>query len=400
MSERQLQFRVGLFVIIALAIGVGMTLQFGKLDRYFEPHYLVGIEFEDLSGVHPGTPVRQSGIPIGQVREVSIDREKRKVLVLVEIRESFPLARDAKPQLVQSLLGEAHIDFSMGTSPETIIDGDILQGVMPQDPFSAVQRLETQVNTTLQVFADTSQEWKLVGKNLNSLIMTNQGSLDEMVENAAVALQELTNTMKKASQALDQTNSLVSDPELQLAVKEAMTALPRLIQQTEQTVVTTRAAVGSLGQTMENLRVATGPLAQNSESLTMKLNYSLGQLSRTLTELEKFSTQLNEGDGSIQRLARDPQLYRNLQMSSASLAALLNNLDPIVKDMRVFSDKVARHPELLGVSGYLKGSSGLKDAQLEVHSTTAPASLHQNRSQYQPVPENNGGFLNNMRMKR
>jgi phospholipid/cholesterol/gamma-HCH transport system substrate-binding protein len=32
-----------------------------------------------------------------------------------------------------------------------------------------------------------------------------------------------------------------------------------------------------------------------------------------------------------------------------------------VKDLRIFSDKVARHPELIGVSGALKGSSGLKD---------------------------------------
>ena len=34
---------------------------------------------------------------------------------------------------------------------------------------------------------------------------------------------------------------------------------------------------------------------------------------------------------------------------------------PIVRDMRIFSDKVARHPELIGVGGALKGSSGLKD---------------------------------------
>jgi phospholipid/cholesterol/gamma-HCH transport system substrate-binding protein len=57
----------------------------------------------------------------------------------------------------------------------------------------------------------------------------------------------------------------------------------------------------------------------------------------------------------------DPELYRNLSSSAGSLAVLLQNLEPIVRDMRIFSDKIARHPELIGVSGALRGSSGLKD---------------------------------------
>ncbi|MCA9023317.1 MAG: hypothetical protein KDA74_24380, partial [Planctomycetaceae bacterium] len=48
--------------------------------------------------------------------------------------------------------------------------------------------------------------------------------------------------------------------------------------------------------------------------------------------------------------------------SASSLTVLLNNLEPIARDIRIFSDKIARHPEILGVSGAMKGSSGLKDA--------------------------------------
>jgi phospholipid/cholesterol/gamma-HCH transport system substrate-binding protein len=50
----------------------------------------------------------------------------------------------------------------------------------------------------------------------------------------------------------------------------------------------------------------------------------------------------------------------NLDRSAQSAALLLHNLEPIIRDLRVFSDKVARHPELIGVSGVLRGSSGLK----------------------------------------
>jgi len=409
MSERQLQFRVGLFVIVATIIGVGLTFQFGKLERYMQPRYLLAIHFTEISGIQAGTPVRQSGIPIGTVKDVTIDREEGKVFVLVEIRSDHLIAKDSNAHIVTSLLGEAHIDFTLGMSSEFYAEGDVLKGKIPQDPLAIVQRLESRLDNTLEVFEQTSQEWKAVGHNLNSLITTKQGSLDQMIEQAATALNGLTVTMQKASTTLDVANKIVADPELQASIKQSMTALPRmmqqteaLIQQTQQTIAATKTAVNTLGDTMENLRVATQPLAENSNQLITKFDVGMTQLNHTLSQLDKFSTQLNEGDGSLQRLATDPQLYRNMQLSSASLAALLSNLEPIVKDMRVFSDKVARHPELLGVSGYLKGSNGLKGGPnaIQPASSYAPARLN---SQPQPLPPRNAsqtGNSMNLRIKR
>ena len=40
------------------------------------------------------------------------------------------------------------------------------------------------------------------------------------------------------------------------------------------------------------------------------------------------------------------------------------NLEPVLKDLREFSDKVARNPELLGVGGAVRPSKGLKDAEM------------------------------------
>ncbi|MCA8986052.1 MAG: MCE family protein [Planctomycetaceae bacterium] len=390
MSERQLQFRVGLFVIISVVIGVCLTIQFGKLNTYWEPRYLVGIEFEELSGVQQGTPVLQSGIPIGQVHSVTINRKSRRVMVVAEIRERHTLAADSKARLIQSLLGDAHIDFSIGASQEVCRPGTIFQGEMPHDPLAAVQELELRMEETMRSFTVTSQEWQKVARNVNAIVETNQGSIEEMVEKAAVSLQALTVAMQKASVTLDQANHFIADPELQISVKQAMLALPQLVQQTDllirqtqQTIQTTNSAVGSLGNTMSNLETVTAPLAANSENLVLKLNSSLNSLDQTLTQLARFSTQLNEGEGSIQRLSTDPQLYQNLQVSSAALASLLRNLEPIMRDMRIFSDKVARHPEVLGVSGYLKGSSGIKEATITPASATAPSNI---RGYPQPMP--------------
>jgi phospholipid/cholesterol/gamma-HCH transport system substrate-binding protein len=44
----------------------------------------------------------------------------------------------------------------------------------------------------------------------------------------------------------------------------------------------------------------------------------------------------------------------------ANVNELTRRLEPILNDARVFSDKIARHPEVLGVRGAIAPQSGAK----------------------------------------
>ena len=105
----------------------------------------------------------------------------------------------------------------------------------------------------------------------------------------------------------------------------------------------------------------TDPLAKATPSIVTKLDSSLGQLDTLLRELTVIAQIVNQGQGTLSKLANDPTLYDNLNRSAASIPVVLRNLEFIAHDLRIFSDKIARHPELLGVSGALQGSSGLKE---------------------------------------
>ena len=54
---------------------------------------------------------------------------------------------------------------------------------------------------------------------------------------------------------------------------------------------------------------------------------------------------------SLKRLLEDPKLYQHLDDAALKLDASLTELQTIMKDLTVFSDKIARHPEVLGVRG-------------------------------------------------
>lgn len=387
MSERQLQFRVGLFVLLSMATGAYLILQFSEIRSYWQKTYPIAIHFSAAPGLHAGSPVKQNGISIGKVKEVVLDKRDGGVLILVHIREEFELRIDSQPTLVQSLLGDAKIEFSAGVEDQMIPPNSRLEGIAPTNPMEIVQRLEQSVNTSLTAFTETSRDWQQVAVNINRLMETNEGNLDQVIERTALALDSFTQTMTTATETfnkagatlesatltLGNANKFLADPELQTNLKQTAAALPVIAEEAKFTITSARETIVKLSQNMDDIHKATAPLAGQSDLIVRKLSGSLIQLEGLLTELNQFSQLLNEKDGSIQRLAADPELYKNLNHSAASLSVLLQNLNPILSDFRIFSDKIARHPELLGVRGAINGSSGLKDSgEVEPASFSTP----------------------------
>ena len=71
---------------------------------------------------------------------------------------------------------------------------------------------------------------------------------------------------------------------------------------------------------------------------------------------------IGRNDGTVQKLITDPSLYNNLNDSAEMVTKILPRLDRTMRDMETFADKLARHPELLGLRGAVFPSSGLKES--------------------------------------
>ncbi|SFJ00490.1 MlaD family protein [Planctomicrobium piriforme] len=376
MTERQLQFRVGIFVVLAMAVGAVLIFQFSEFKHFWQKTYPLAVHFQEVPGLHAGSPVKQNGITIGVVKEMVLDDDQGGVLVIVEIFEGFQIRADSQPHLSRSFFGDAKIDFSPGRSTQMMPPRTRVEGVAATDPMLAIERLERTVGVTLTSFETTSQEWKLVGKNLNELMDTNRGNLNDVIERTAIALDRFNQTMetasatfvdagealRTASSTLANANTLLADPQLQRDLRQTAASLPLIAEETRQTIAAARASMAKVTENLDTIQQATLPLAKESDVIARKLSSSLIQLESLLTELNQFSQMLNAKDGSLQKFASDPQLYQHLNRSASSLAVLLENLDPALRDLKIFADKVARHPELLGVSGAMRGSTGIKDA--------------------------------------
>ncbi len=370
-TERQLQFRVGLLVLVATSVFVGLVVRFGDTHHVWKKGYSLTVQLENGAGLYPAAPVTLSGLTIGSVRQVELNQSRGGVSVRVEIHEDVRLPIDSRVVVTRSLMGESAVEFIRGAEKDVLQSGGRVVGVAAADPLVMIQRLETRTLETLSAFGDTSQEWQHVAKNLNSLMETKRGNLDEVVERAAESLHEFSVTMRNANQMIEAANQIVADPGSQRAMKEALTALPKLVGNTitaideiRQTGASTRQVLESMNRNLVNLSQVTEPVGKRGEQIVAKLDSSLTNIDQLLTELNRFAKVANQKDGSLQKFLRDPSLYDNLERSSESVMLLMRKFEPIVTALSEFSDKLARNPALLGVEGVVNRSKGLRDAEI------------------------------------
>jgi phospholipid/cholesterol/gamma-HCH transport system substrate-binding protein len=111
---------------------------------------------------------------------------------------------------------------------------------------------------------------------------------------------------------------------------------------------------------LKNLEGFTQPLGERGDELISKVDRGFERLDVLLAEFAELGKALNNPNGSLGQLLNKPDLYQHINQAAENIDYLTRELRPILRDARVFTDKIARHPEELGVRGALHPSSGLK----------------------------------------
>ncbi len=124
--ERGLEFKVGAFVFVGLAMLAALVVQFGRLGEGFKTYYPLTIRFTDASGLLKGSDVLLAGARIGKVAGgPRMVREGHGVEVLLKIYDYIKIPDGSKFSVGSSgLLGDRFVNVVMppGQPRETGID--------------------------------------------------------------------------------------------------------------------------------------------------------------------------------------------------------------------------------------------------------------------------------------
>ena len=208
--------------------------------------------------------------------------------------------------------------------------------------------------------AAAARAWQKVGERVDLFIQQNQDQASQAIT--------------RLNEVLLRTATLFSDDNVRNVtdiirnVRTSSESLPELTRNTDELLKEARDAMNRFNATLirlddltQNLQKITKPLADRSESLARNLDEGLTRLNRTLVDVNQLVEAIGQSDGTLNKLLTDPSLYNHLDEVACQAAKAAPQLNLIMKDLETFTDKLARHPESIGLGGLVRPSSGLKE---------------------------------------
>src|SRR6184192_2246394 len=210
--ERGLEFKVGIFVFVGLAMLGALLVQFGRLGEGFKTYYNITVRFNDAGGLLKGTDVLLAGARIGKVAGgPKLVREGGGVAVPLKIYDYVKIPEGTKFTVGSSgLLGDRFVSVTIPPGPptaylppnayvngarETGID-DLTRtgGALVNDLRGTVQKIDTTVDRL----------------NQDTLSPANMENLKTSMEHLNQATSALAESSKKLDGVIDQADSTMA----------------------------------------------------------------------------------------------------------------------------------------------------------------------------------------------
>jgi len=390
MDERVLQFRVGVVVVAAAIVTVILVMLFGAWPNVWQQRYEINVKFPEAPGITVETPVRKSGVLIGRVSNVRL-LEEGGVLVTMRVFDKYKLRRQEVCRIgTGSLLGDAIVEFvpsdkatqlaRFDENKNGVLDkseeetanmllGDtewISDGAVVSNPLRALVNLEGSVSSAFRSLEGASKEVAQLASSVNKTVDGSDNQIKRIIQKTETALDHFDGTMSAVEKIL-------GDEQLADQLRQTLRDMPAFVEETRQTMQAARTTmdgfqrVSAKAETnLDNLEKFTKPLGERGPQMVANVEESSRNLNDLLEQFVAFSEALNSGEGTLGKLVHDDEIYQRLQRVMGNAEEITKRARPIVEDVRIFTDKIARDPRQLGVKGALdQRPSGLKTGLAE-----------------------------------
>jgi len=314
MGGRGLNLKVGLFVLVSLAVFMVFVFVLGGEGVFFRKRYAIQTSFTNVAGLAEGAPVRLSGLNIGSVKEIQFPEDPKKDFIVVVMEVSEEGIKRIGPDSVatirtQGLLGDRYIEILRGS----------------KEPPKEIPRI-------LQISSYTPPEFeKLLGQSeeLIDNIISISKSLDEIVK--AFGKKE---NIENISRTIASIRRSVEAVETQKGILHALIygrkgksgkGFEDTLDEFDETVNNLNALLkdirkeGGILNTLiydEQLNEKLNQLVTNIDSATEEISREGGilpELRETVSNFRKISEKLEGGEGTLGALINDPTVYDNLK---------------------------------------------------------------------------------------
>ena len=292
------EIKAGLIAVLAIVSFV-VLFQFMKGKSFFSTDNTFYAQFDDVGGLATSSKVSINGLGVGQVDEIKpITNKEGKIsfVVKVLIKDNFSFSKSSTLEIYEpGMMSGKEVKINVVYGGDMAKSGDTLKGGNELSLMSSLGEKAGPISDQLQQAL----------KRVDSLASNANKILDDKNRAEIRALLiNLNRTVAGFETTSKQVNSMLAsnDPKLQ-----------KLLESADKTMVTTNSAVEKYGD-----------LAKNID--TKKLNDAVANLDASIGKLNTVISGIQNGEGSLGKLAKDEQLYQNISQASANLNNLLIDL--------------------------------------------------------------------------
>jgi phospholipid/cholesterol/gamma-HCH transport system substrate-binding protein len=278
------------------------------------------------------------------------------VLITAAIDNGIELFTDEVVRIKAGFLGNADLEFVPGArQPDRrtpIKGGDLLAGSISVDPLQALANLEGNLNQAASSLSDAGSQVGKLAKSVNGLLDVNDDKITRIIDQTGA-------TMELFRKTLQNFDDVVGDDKVKQDLKRSLADFPQLLKDTRDAVTGMQHAVALADDNLKNIQTFTKALDEKGEGMVQNISSSVERLDTLLEQVNKFSRALNSREGSLGQMINNPELYNNLSQAAENINKLTRELQPVICNAKVFTDKIARHPGVIITDG-LKPGPGIK----------------------------------------
>ena len=257
-------------------------------------------KYENVEGLAVSNPVSINGLKVGQVDEIKpITTKDGKIhfVVKVTVDDTFEFSKNSTVEIFEpGLMSGKEMKINLFYGGETAKDGDTLKG---NYQLSMLNSLSSQVKPVKDQLSN------VLLKLDSTLASTNKIVDEQNRREIKLLLSNLNRTIESFKGASDRTNSILANNEKGL----------------HEVVANANAAMLTANKTLDKY----GTVAERVD--INKLNGTIDQFNQTAGKLNNVISGIQNGEGSLGKLAKDEELYNNLTKTS-------KNLNDLVEDFK------------------------------------------------------------------
>jgi phospholipid/cholesterol/gamma-HCH transport system substrate-binding protein len=281
---------LGLIGIVILYFGFGYL----KGSDLFSTTQTYKVYYKDVLGLEVSNPITYSGVVVGRVLSLKPDYEKDSVEVTLAIKKEVKLTNNTTVLLAD----------------DGLIGGKLLKlKIQPGDKVKDGQEFKGEIESGLMEMMQSKLDPTL--KNVDSLTIT----LTKVVGEFAETGQALKILLASATTSTAGVNGIIANNSKNLS---AITGNAAVLTQNLNTL--TKSLDAQLKPILEKTGTFTDSLSH------VKLGSTVNSLNATINDLQGVVNGINEGKGTLGKLAGNDSLYVNLDKTAASLNMLFSDM--------------------------------------------------------------------------